>query len=299
VWAVAFWVMKQAEFLLKIPEKPYCAVDPRKRLFIRPREKAIALPHIQPNHRFSRNWLTFDIDEDFAYFAPEDRNCPEPHFIAINAENGHAHIGYLLDTAVALHDKSRREPIMLYRDVERGLGRRLGADPSYHGATCKNPFSDRWKTSWHAVRPYDLAKLVDCLDRSDKKRSRMVLGVGRNCSLFDSLRIDAYREVLPFKKENRSEAEFRAVMESDALRYNARFASPLLHTEVRGIAKSISKWVWERFSTEKFSERQSARVKRRWAKVQTLAEMKPWEKDGVSRRTWERRRKAQSSGLLS
>lgn len=264
-----------------------------------PRARAVELSHIQPNEPLLKKWLTFDLDGDNSYFAPEERNCPDPHFISVNRENGHAHVGYLIENAVSWFEKSHRDPIKLFRDVERGMGRRLGADPDYRGFVCKNPTHKRWETHWKAILPYDLAKLADCLDKSDKKSSkRLVIGVGRNCSLFDSLRQDAYREVLSFKKDGRTEGEFRSLMESDALRINARFAVPMYQQEVKGIAKSISKWVWERFSTKRFSEIQKARADSRWSKVPTAESIKPWDMEGVSRATWYRRKK-QPNTILS
>jgi hypothetical protein len=291
--------MKQAEFILHLPHAPFCSDNPRNGLLKLPRSRAMELSHIQPNEPLMKKWLTFDLDGDDSYFAPEDRNCPDPHFITVNRANGHAHVGYLIENAVSWFEKSHREPIKLFRDVEMGLSRRMGADPSYRGFVCKNPFHKSWETHWKAILPYDLAKLADCLDKSDKKGSkRLVIGVGRNCSLFDSLRQDAYREVLSFKKEGRTEAEFRALMEQDGLRKNARFATPMYQQEVKGIAKSISKWVWQEFSLKRFSEIQKARAEARWAKVSTAEAVKPWAIAGVSRRTWYRQRKAGTTHLI-
>jgi hypothetical protein len=297
-WAVAFGAMTQTEFLESLPLWIFATNNPAKGAFLKPRDAAVSRTHIQPNPERARSWLLFDLDRDDSYFLPEERDLPEPTFIAVNRANGHAHVGYMISGCVTLYENSRQQPISLFRDVERGMSMRLGADFSYNHRVCKNPLHKQWETDWQAAKPYDLGRLADFLTSSEKKASKgLVIGVGRNCTIFDRLRQDAYREVLDFKKSGRSEADFRALMESDALRMNSKFAAPLVQSEVKGIAKSVSKWVWEKFSVKAFSERQSARVKKRWSKVQTLAEMKPWEKEGVSRATWYRRRTA--SGTLS
>lgn len=287
--------MTQTDFLSLLPENPYCVDVIGQRLLIRPRIQAVEHLLIQPNAPMQRQWLVFDLDHDDSYFIPDERGCPDPHFISVNRLNGHAHVGYLLDQAVTKHEKSRRAPIELYEDVERGLSRRMGADPAYKGLLCKNPTHPHWETHWQAQRAYDLVRLADCLDKKDKKKSPgVVIGFGRNCSIFDRLRKIAYSEVLAFKKEGRSEESFRQVMEGDALRINGRFAMPLMNAEARGIARSVSKWVWQRFSLKKFSEIQSKRVSKRWEGKETLVKTMPWEAEGISRRTWYRRQTPQS-----
>jgi hypothetical protein len=75
---------------------------------------------------------------------------------------------------------------------------------------------------------------------------------------------------------------------------NSQFRVPLNRLEVSSIAQSVARWVWQRFTVAKFSAIQSARVKKRWSKVETLESKKPWEQQGISRRTWFKRRKEQA-----
>lgn len=284
--------MKIEDFALSIPVMPYCSDNPRKGVWMNRQEAALKKSHIQPNHPRLRRWLVFDLDHDDSYFRAEERNLPDPHFITVNPENGHAHVGYLLEKGVGWFDSSRQTPISLYRAVERGIANRIDADLSYHGFLCKNPFHSSWKTHWQAQRPYDLVRLADCLGKEEKNYTRgPTVGFGRNCTLFDRLRQDAYREVIPFKREKSSESKFLSMLEGDALRMNRRFAAPLMQAEVRGIARSVSRWVWERFSTARFSEIQTERANLRWKKSPLILEKaKPWEGEGISRRTWYRRK---------
>lgn len=289
--AVSFCpVMTPSDFLSLIPSKPYAA-DFAELQHICSRETALTKRLIQVNHPLFLRFLLFDIDREDAYEAGE-RFCYEPHFVSVNKANGHAHLIYQVDAGVSVGEKSHREPIQLFKDVQHGLQKRLGADPAYSGHLVKNPFHPHWATHAQAVMPYDLVRLADSLDKSEKKRTRgLTIGIGRNCSLFDNLRRDAYREVLPFKRAKRTQDDFQKVMFEDALRMNARFAQPMVRQEVLGIAKSVAKWVWKNFTDVKFSEIQSKR-RRKGIKGATVENTKPWEAEGISRRTWYRQKKA-------
>jgi hypothetical protein len=281
--------MTSNEFLELLPQKPYAA-DAAQFQRIVPRETAITKRLIQANHPLFLRWLLLDIDREDAYES-HDRFCYEPHFISLNRDNGHAHLLYQVASGVSIGEKSHREPINLFKDVLHGLQKRLGADPSYSGHLVKNPYHPHWATHAQAVMPYDLVRLADSLDKSEKSRTRgLTIGIGRNCTIFERLRKDAYREVLPFKRSNRSREDFQGVMFDDAMRMNARFAQPLTRQEVLGIAKSVSKWVWDKFTVEKFSQIQTKRIQSRW-KGEPLTKTKPWEPLGISRKTWYKRRK--------
>jgi hypothetical protein len=282
--------MTSNEFLDLIPRTPYAA-DIACNQVVCSRELAITKRLIQCNAPLFRQWLQFDIDRDDAYFAAE-RFALCPTVVSVNRQNGHAHISYLVESKVCLSEKAHEAPIQLLKDVENGLRKRLGADPSYSGHLVKNPFHKDWETHFIAQYPYDLVRMADCLDKAEKKGTRgVVIGVGRNCSIFERLRRDAYREVLPFKRQGRTQEDFREVMYQDALRMNARFAHPMVSSEVRGIAQSVAKWVWRKFTVEKFSEIQGKRGSKRWKK-ETVRHSKPWEALHISESTWYRRKKA-------
>lgn len=289
--------MTSDQFITLLPETPYAGDVARfQRIFSR--EQAVTKRLVQLNHPLLFKWLSFDIDREDAYFAAEERFAYDPTFISVNRENGHAHASYLVAMPVSLFEKSHREPIRLFRDVQRGLQKRLGADPAYSGHLTKNPLHPHWETHWQAKMPYDLVRLADSLDKSDKSRTRgITISIGRNCSLFDRIRQDAYREVLPFKRANKSEEDFRETLEGDAFHMNGKFSHPLTRQEVKGIAKSVSKWVWDKFSDEKFSAIQTRRINRRW-KDGSLSQSKPWNSEGISRATWYRRQRAPKA-LLS
>jgi len=164
--------------------------------------------HIQHNDPLEFRWLFFDIDRKHAALSWEEAGLQAPNVIIENSDNGHAHLGYVLRSPVtALTCNGRDHPLDYYEAVERGFGRRLDADPAYSALIAKNPLHKKWRTSWPAGMPYNLGDLAKDLTRDDMRRPRHtenLVGVGRNCTIFDELREIAYREVNGFKRERRS-----------------------------------------------------------------------------------------------
>lgn len=291
-------------YLRSLPAKPYCTDWLGGRLFIRDRKKAAAYAMVQHNSPVILRWMVFDIDCDNAHLRIEDRGCPPPTFIALNRDNGHAHAAYLLDTPVSAFAASSREAIRYCEDIERGLTHKLGADASYAGFLSKNPLSSRWVTEWQAVIPYELDTLNDCLDKSDKRKVSRgePSAIGRNVSIFDALRVVAYKQCVAFKTAGKSLEDFALMLRCVANATNVTFPIRLSDAEIKSIVRSVAKWVWSRFTFDRLSAIQRDRGKRRWLKSEPLTKTRPWEQLGVSRRTWEKlratQRQAGSEGLL-
>jgi hypothetical protein len=285
-------------FYDSLPQRPYCAKYPIARTIVRGKDQASSFPIIQPNSPSVWRWMVFDLDAPDSYFRAEERECPTPSFTAINKANGHAHIAYMLESPVTSFGASGWKPQTFYCDVERGLTKKLGADTGYSGLLCKNPLSEMWEVEWNTARPYQLAELNDCLTKADKqyilKTKKSDSPAGRNCEVFAQLSKIAYRNVLIYKKGDKTSSEFMEFLTGAATVINSQFRVPLNRLEVSSIAQSVARWVWQRFTVAKFSAIQSARVKKRWSKVETLESKKPWEQQGISRRTWFKRRKEQA-----
>lgn len=292
-------------FASLVPQKPYCADELQDGLVIRSRKSALKRRHIQLNAPNVFSWLHFDVDWNGAYFAAYDGNVLSPTFIAENPANGHAHIAYLLKNPVSNFAASRSSPLHYYASVERGLRRRLGADPNYTGLISKNPLHPAWRVEWQARELYDLSVLADWLFpndmRADPKRERS--GASRNCDVFDDTRQWAYRNVLEFKKDGASLEAWTRRCQEIAGGLNQIFAHPLAPSEIRTIGRSIAGWTWCKFSEEKFSQIQSIRGKRgmarRWADHTATEASKPWLKEGISRATWYRRRAKAKQGIAA
>ena len=179
-----------------------------------------------------------------------------PNAIVINKANGHAHALTLLATPVAKHSAARSKPLAYLAAVERGMARRLGADRAYTGLIAKNPLHDHWEVEWRREEPYSLPELDDWLFKRDMRPDSSVTttyGFSRNCTCFDKVREIAYREVLDAKRAGKSLSEFQARLERVALEFNLHFPEALPLSEIRAIAKSVSKWTWRNFSPERLS----------------------------------------------
>ena len=91
-------------------------------------------------------WLVFDYDRSDAWCAADEAGLPAPTLIVINRANGHGHLAYGLAVPVLLGPENKEEPKRYVAAVERAMAVRLGADLSYRGLTCKNPFHPYWET---------------------------------------------------------------------------------------------------------------------------------------------------------
>lgn len=121
---------------------------------------------------------------------------------------------------------------------------------------------------------YSLDLLADYVDlsntRSKIKSDNDKANEGRNCYLFEEIKSIGYREVLDFKKSGKHFNDFNRYLMSELMILNQTLDSPLNDSELRGIAKSSSNWIWSKFTPEKFSEIQSNRSKSRWDKQQKI-----------------------------
>ena len=208
----------------------------------------------------SLGWLVFDVDHEDSFEAWDRANLHPPNLYAQNPANGHSHLLYALATPVGTCDSHRRAPIELAAAVQRGMTRRLRADPCYANRLAKNPQHPRWRTSWLIGEPFDLKKLLEPLDREDTRpfaQRSEIAGISRNCDLFDALRGFAYANVLAFKETGNLNAWVRCLLE-EARAINTCFLLPLSIGEMRQIARSVGKWTWH----ERFADIQATRASR-------------------------------------
>lgn len=293
--------MTRDKYRTLIPDRPYCTDDLSGGITIQRAEKALTKAHIQHNRSTMLTWMVYDVDTNDVGETVEESGLPEPTYIAHSPRNGHGHVAYLLQVPVLKFDTSRSAPLAFYRAVERGFTRRLNADHGYSNFLTKCPFSGRWPIEWIAHRPYRLDELNDSLDPEDKawlKAEAELLGVGRNCAVFHTIRKFAYGKVANFKKSGESRQDFEIYLREAADQLNQTFPTTLTFPEIRCICRSVARFCWEKMDgpsvrKTRFLARQSAKGKKAWSKTPTLTKSKPWEAEGISRRTWERRRKAQ------
>ena len=265
-WPLLPW---QEGFVATLPRYLDCADDFAHGVFRRQRDLALNYRNIQFNSASRKKWLTFDLDYEDAAEAHEAANIATPTLIMENPENGHAQIAYQLAAPVTYsQDKPNDAPIAYLRDIQRGMTRRLNADKAYSGHLCKNPLHDNWRTVHLREGAYSLAELASHLEPKEMRgwqAGEREWGLGRNVTLFDTLRKFAYREVLRFKQDGRTLADFRDKLRNVAgdMNFTLGFNTPLDIKEVTYIAKSISGWTWKNFSSERFSQIQRRRGAKR------------------------------------
>ena len=283
-------------FLGRLPSRPYCADDVRHGLRIRPSLVAAQRRHIQVNPPWARGFLVLDIDDPDGAARWYDRNLPPPWWNAVNPANGHSHTCYALNAPVLLGDHARPEPMRYLEAVENALTATIGGDPRYSGLVTKNPKHRAWRvlTGGQPMTLGELAEYLPDLGKHKRKPDAPLTGIGRNVDTFDWLRNYSYAEVRRWW--DRGFVEYQAHLVDRANSFTAdEHPDPINRRECYHLARSTARWTWARMTRESFKARQivlgrlSGKARRKGSNEQ----LRPWEGDGVSRRTWYRRRAQQ------
>ena len=259
-------VAQLADFFNNLAYKPYCADDLLYGLQIRPKKTAINMQYIQGNQPCMIHYFFFDIDRAEAVMAWHDANLPMPYWTAQTLKNGHAHICYKLELPLCTSELASQKAISYAAKIQAGLANKLGADVGYSHLITKNPFHPDWRTTFWTERAYTLDYLADFVELPKKlSKKQEVSGLGRNCTLFDTVRKWAYTAVRDYLHHHSSLTWEKAVLTHlEAL--NGEFQEPLPYSEIKATAKSIANYCWRKFSHAGFSEWQSNNAQRANAK---------------------------------
>lgn len=257
-------------FQKRLSRRPYCSNDlTTEGIYRLPLSSALLHKLIQPNSSGLISNLVFDIDRLGGALDWSDRNAPPPSIAMMNPTNGHAHLIYLLATPVPVSDVARVKPAKYLAAIQEGLRRRLDADRCYAGLIVKNPMHDHWITRQWAYAPYQLDDLADYIDLPSpaemKCRSRQFdyAGLGRNCTVFEIVRKQAYSAVRDYWRPGGGPSFAASVLNLVLVANHTEIGNPMQLSECRTIARSISKWTWERFTPTEFRAIQSARGRRK------------------------------------
>lgn len=242
-------------FYERLYSKPACTNE-LGFLFHQKKSSAIKYSYIQHNNPNSVYWLVFDVDRPTAHFDFEDLHAPPPNMAVMNPDNGHCHLLYGLDIPVHKNFSSNTAPLKYAADIERSLLFTLQSDPGYSGYLCKNPMSEHWIIYLYQKILYSLDWLADYLDLKRyklPKKEPSYSGLGRNCTLFDTVRPWAYSKIRD-KAMNSSLSTFQnAVIGFTDVLNTQMFNMPLPNQEVKSIGKSIATWTWRHLSEQGFS----------------------------------------------
>lgn len=241
------------------PRRPYCALE-KDQAHIRPLSTALGEPYLQLNPPGMTAWLVLDVDRPRAAACWEEAGLPVPTFVATNPRNGHAQVGYALASPVCTTVNGRRHPVRYLAAIEAAYVEAVRADRGFNGPLGKNPLHERWKLWEPANAPrYELSMLAEHVEELPAwvPRKREASGLGRNCTLFDELSNWAYRGVRRYWCAG-GEDRWRDAVRDQADAMNAGFSVPLPDSEVRGLARSVARWVWRHITPGGFRERQAA-----------------------------------------
>lgn len=224
------------------------------------------MQYIQGNQPCMLHYFFFDIDRSDAVMAWHDENLPMPYWTAQTQKNGHAHICYKLEIPLCTSEFGSQKAIAYASKVQAGLANKLGADVGYSHLITKNPFHKDWRVTFWSEQAYTLDYLADFVELPKKlSKKQEVLGLGRNCTLFENARKWAYKAVRGYFHHPSSLGWEKAVL-AHIETLNRDFEEPLSYSEVKATAKSISDYCWHKFSHGGFSEWQSRNAERANAK---------------------------------
>ncbi len=252
------------------PRRPYCTDDLAAGLRIRSLKQALTKAYIQVNPPHLRVWSLYDIDRPGGGLAWQDANLLPPSWSAVSKDNGHAHLAYGMSAPVLTASmEARQAPLRYLNAVESAFRARLQADVGFSGLITKNPAHPLWWTLRGPRLAYELGELAEWVDLERFKARPGVrvaeVGLGRNVTVFDFVRLWSYKNVRRFKHQQGGFVLWqKAVLDRCGAR-NGDFMHPLDARELYHIARSVAKWTWQRFDIEasdrRFSELQAHRAR--------------------------------------
>lgn len=231
-----------------LPNYPYATDDLAAGIWRETRAKAQARRYIEANPQALTNLLVIDIDAPDALLRAGWCENYQPNWVVENPANGHAHALWLLQTPIPRTDMAHYKPIAYAHAITEGLRIAVDGDKGYSGLLTKNPQHASWETYQLYHQPYTLNQLKTALTRDNcmpvptwrTTKRRAVTGLGRNCTIFESARLWAYREVRNHFGNPESLAQ-AVIAHVHAL--NAEFPEPLPDKEACQIAESITGWI--------------------------------------------------------
>lgn len=249
-------------FTDRLANKPYCTDNFDYGVQIRDKFTALGKKYIQANTPWRHNCIILDIDYPCVMETTfKEKVLPLPNIIVVNPKNFHSHILYFIKKGVYLTDNASIEPIRYAHAIEYSLREEFMADSAYSGLIAKNPFHSYWQTKELNQELWDLGELAEylTLPKTMPKKENLI-GLGRNCTLFELGRKYAYSEVLK-QKITGSKNSFHNSVLYFIEQHNQEFPNPLMFNEYKHIAKSITNWTWKHYG-DKTTKQWAMYVKR-------------------------------------
>lgn len=200
-----------------------------------------------------RQYLCLDIDWEGSATVWMDEGLPEPTITFVNPENGHSTLVYELELPVYWpceqnHFRANHRPVKYFKAVQKGFTAFVRGDSGYTNSTIKNPFSKKWRVTWHN-KQYTLAylaefvQLVNACHENNKFRTKNY--AGRNEELFYTLSIWSYRNVKKYKNNDLFYDDLMNVassINSETIPLHWPQKGPLALSEVCGIVRGVCRY---------------------------------------------------------
>lgn len=238
---------------LWLPLRPYATNRFQEGIRRERRPVAMTRRYVEVNPSALSNLLVVDVDHSDAVLRAVSSvgSHPLPNAVVENPLNGHAHAVWALADAVTRTEYARRKPLAYAAAVTEGLRRALDGDAAYSGLMTKNPLHMDWSTEWLHGGLHTLGGLEEALSghmpparwRETKRFRTNITGLGRNCSIFETVRTWAYREV---RHHFGSPDTLHTAIHGEVHTRNAEFTEPLPAVEAGAIANSIHRWITTR-----------------------------------------------------
>ena len=241
---------------LWLPLHPLASDDLRAGIYRMARPDALQRRYIEANPETVSNLLVVDIDHPDAFLrAITDRLGWLPNAVVEKRSTGRSHAVWALAGWITRTEYARRKPLAYAAAVTEGLRRSVDGDTGYSGLMTKNPLHEAWDAHWLTEHLYTLPELDEHLAEQgfmppkswQRTRRANPVGLGRNCAIFETARIWAYRHVR--QCGDRSHTASMWLLEAittDVHALNAEFSEPLPASEADGIARSIHRWITTR-----------------------------------------------------
>ena len=253
---------QQLDLFDSLPKKPYCMDEVPGFMLIRPKEIAIKKPYVQINPPLMTIYFVFDDDKTDSALSWFDANLPSPLWTTQNPMNGHCHHCYKLEIPLCTSEFASIKAIKYAQAIYHAYALKLGADQNYSQLITKNPLHPQWRTIFWTERSYSLDYLADFVDLPAQLPKKLeIVGLGRNVTMFEKGRHWAYKAVRDYLHLD-SSYEWEKAVRLKIEEINNSFEDPLAYSEVKATAKSIARWVWQRFSYGDFSDIQAKRGKK-------------------------------------
>lgn len=245
-----------------LPLWPLASDDLLQGIYRTSRHNALDMRYIEANPQSLSNLLVVDIDHPDALMrAMWNRKAWQPNAVVENPANGHAHAVWALAEPVTRTEYARRKPLAYAAAVTEGLRRSVDGDKGYSGLITKNPTHEQWEASWLTDHLYSLDELTEHLTVSDfmppdswqRTKRKNPVGLGRNCTLFETVRWDVYRVARTIRKRNEHPtSEDRQDLEAAIVNLcqgmNSTFSEALPASEIRATIRSFYKWITTRYT---------------------------------------------------